>query len=340
MRKEMGIMKRMKKLFGTEFVTLRMSEKLRATCARLFVFANVVLACVSMWGCGLFDEEVSTIIDDVRTNGSLVAILDDSLAILKNSRGWEEYAESCDYYSNCNEGTMNHGIFLVNYRSKQMPYWGDTAKGVYHIMNGLAYESTVFFYTDGNKFGFWKIREPIDVRGKLKWSEECHGNKNIQNVRPWKNGLILLEGAQNCPYAILDTATGTVSKLNFTGEYAWLEGCDDIAYIDGDVVCLRQRGDRLCEIDFESNGVVIDSLIKREWMLFEPPDFFGNAVKMKASSFDKSDHAYDFGDRIALIGKNGFIFEDYPETWLKSYSFVDSTGYSISYSSEDLIVTN
>lgn len=61
---------------------------------------------------------------------------------------------------------------------------------------------------------------------------------------------------------------------------------------------------------------------------------------MKASSFDKSDHAYDFGDRIALIGKNGFIFEDYPETWLKSYSFVDSTGYSISYSSEDLIVTN
>ena len=131
-----------------------------------------------------------------------------------------------------------------------------------------------------------------------------------------------------------------MSKLNFTGEYAWLEGCDDIAYIDGDVVCLRQRGDRLCEIDFESNGVVIDSLIKREWMLFEPPDFFGNAVKMKASSFDKSDHAYDFGDRIALIGKNGFIFEDYPETWLKSYSFVDSTGYSISYSSEDLIVTN
>lgn len=81
MRKEMGIMKRMKKLFGTEFVTLRMAEKLRATCARLFVFANVVLACVSMWGCGLFDEEVSTIIDDVRTNGSLVAILDDSLAI-------------------------------------------------------------------------------------------------------------------------------------------------------------------------------------------------------------------------------------------------------------------
>ena len=73
--------------------------------------------------------------------------------------------------------------------------------------------------------------------------------------------------------------------------------------------------------------------------IFDPPEFFGNAVKMKASSFDKNDHAYDFGDRLALIEKNGFDFESYPETWLKYNSFVDSTGSSISYSSEDLIVT-
>ena len=46
-----------------------------------FVFA---LACVGMWGCGLFDEEATTAVDDVRTGGAMVAILDDSLAILKN----------------------------------------------------------------------------------------------------------------------------------------------------------------------------------------------------------------------------------------------------------------
>ncbi|MBO4712332.1 MAG: hypothetical protein J5615_00365 [Fibrobacter sp.] len=314
--------------------TLPMIGKFRLVAA--FVFA---LACVCMWGCGLFDEETTTAVDDVRTGGTMVAILDDSLAILKNSRGWEEHAESCDYNETCDKGTMNHGIFLVNYRSKQLPYWGDTAKGIYHIMNGLAYDSTIFFYNDENKFGFWKIRESIDVRGEMKWSKDCNGGKNIQNVRPWEKGNVLLEGAQNCPFAVLDTATGVVSKLEFIGEYAWLDGCDDITYIDGDVVCLRQRGDRLCEIDFEKKDGIVDSLIKGEWMLFDPPEFFGNAVKMKASSFDKNDHAYDFGDRLALIEKNGFDFESYPETWLKYNSFVDSTGSSISYSSEDLIVT-
>ena len=95
-----------------------------------------------------------------------------------------------------------------------------------------------------------------------------------------------------------------------------------------------------CEIDFEKKDGEVDSLIKSEWMLFDPPEFYGKAVKMKVRSFDKNDHAYDFGDRFALIGKNGFIFEDYPETWLKDNFFVDSTGSSISYyPSEELIVT-
>lgn len=306
---------------------------------RPWIAMALVVACICMWGCGLFDEEATTAVDDVRTGGTMVAILDDSLAILKNSRGWEEHAESCDYNETCDKGTMNHGIFLVNYRNKQQPYWGDTAKGIYHIMNGLAYDSTVFFYNDENEFGFWKIRKSIDVRGKMKWSEDCNGEKNIQNVRSWNKGNILLEGAQKCPFAVLDTATGIVTKLEFTSEYAWLEGCDDITYIDGEIVCLRQRNDRLCEINFEKSEGVVDSLIKSEWMLFDPPEFYGNAVKLKASSFDKNDHAYDFGDRLALIWGKGFLFKEYPEIWVKGNDFVDSAGISVGYSSEDLIVT-
>ena len=291
----------------------------------------VAFACVGMWGCGLFDEEVTTAVDDVRTGGTMVAILDDSLAILKNSRGWEEHAESCDYNETCDKGTMNHGIFLVNYRSKQLPYWGDTAKGIYHIMNGLAYDSTIFFYNDENEFGFWKIRESIDIRGKMKWSEECNGGKNIQNVRPWEKGNVLLEGAQNCPYAILDTATGIVKKLEFTGEYAWLDGCDDITYIDEEVVCLKRLGDVMGSISLLTSDGVVDSLenTKERDFLGYPPVLYGNFMITQV---------YKKGYLVTKMNKDGFD-GDYPETWLKYNSFADSTGSSISYSSEDLIVT-
>lgn len=57
------------------------------------------------------------------------------------------------------------------------------------------------------------------------------------------------------------------------------------------------------------------------------------------SSWSVEDPAHNFGDRVALIEKNGFVFENYPEICMKYNSFVDSTGFSISYSSEDLVVT-
>lgn len=296
------------------------------------------LACACMWGCDFFDEEVMAV-DKKRAGGYLVAILDDSLAFLRDGRGWEKQTDDCLYWENCEHGLRNDGLFLVNYRKKQAPLWGDTVNGDINIMSGLSGDSTIFFYDSGEYFGFWKVEHGIDLRKKMKWDDSCKWYGNIQNVRPWLDGKVLIRGAHHCPYAVLDTTTGIVKKLELTGEYSWLDGCDDISYIDGDVVCLRQRGDRLCEIDFEKKDGVVDSLIKSEWMLFDPPEFYGNAVKMKASSFDKNDHAYDFGDRIALIGKNGFVFENYPETWLKYHSFVDSAGTSIGYSSEDLVIT-
>ena len=296
------------------------------------------LACACMWGCDLLDN-VTHEVHEKRHSGLVIAILDDSLALETNGRGWTDHTESCDYWDDCDGGTINQGLFLVNYRNKQRPLWGDTIDGVINVIWGQAADSTVFFYDKKENFGFWKVGRLPDVRKKIKLEDECTWNDPYTRARPWKNGNVLLKNMYPCSYAVLDTTTGIVKKLELTGEYSWLDGCDDISYIDGDVVCLRQRGDRLCEIDFEKKDGVVDSLIKSEWMLFDPPEFYGNAVKMKASSFDKNDHAYDFGDRISLIGKNGFVFENYPETWLKYHSFVDSAGTSIGYSSEDLVIT-
>ena len=118
-----------------------------------------------------------------------------------------------------------------------------------------------------------------------------------------------------------------------------MEGCDDITYVDGVVVCIRHRENRLCEVNLERDKNVVDSLIKDEWMLFDPPEFHGNAIKVKARSFDKNDHAYDFGDRLMLFGSDRIVFDEYPETWLRSNAFIDSMGTPIGYSSEDLVVT-
>lgn len=306
--------------------------------AKKLVIAFAVLACMGMWGCGIFDEEVTHVVNVQRSGGFVIAILDDSLALEFNGRGWTDHTESCDYWDNCDRGMINQGLFLVNYREKQKPLWGDTINGVIAIIWGLAADSTVLFYDEKNNFGFWKVDKFPENRKQVKFENECAWNDPYTRAKPWLNGNVLLKDMYPCPYAVLDTATGVVSKLEFTGEYAWLEGCDDIAYIDGDVVCLRQRGDRLCEIDFEKGGIVIDSLVKSEWMLFEPPVIYGNGVVMESRSFDKNDHAYDFGDRVILLEKNGFKRE-YPETWLRYHNFIDSRGNSISYSSEDLIVT-
>ena len=307
---------------------------------RLIAELAMAIACAGMWGCGLFDEEVTTTVNEERSGGRVIAILDDSLAFVFSGRRWDEFSESCDYWNNCDYGFVNQGLFLVNYRKKQTPYWGDTINGVLYTASGLVYDSTIFVYDDDENFGFWKAGELPDFRKKMKWSGDCIESENIQGVRTWEKGKILLkmEWLENCPYAVLDTATGDVKKLEFTGELAWLEGCDDVTYMAGDVMCLRQRDGGLCELDLEIDGVAVDSIIKGEWMMGNPPYVIGNSVRMPVYTWDKEDPAHNYGDRIVLINKNGFE-RSYPETWLKYNTFTDSAGNSVFYASEDLIVT-
>lgn len=47
---------------------------------------------------------------------------------------------------------------------------------------------------------------------------------------------------------------------------------------------------------------------------------------------------YKNGNLVTKMNKDGFD-ANYPETWLKYNSFFDSTGSSISYSSDDLVIT-
>ena len=306
---------------------------------RPWIAIALALACFCVWGCGLLDDEERFVVDKNRTNGYLVAIIDDSLAIMQNMREWELWDDDCNSWEYCDKGTMNPGIFLVNYRKKQSPLWGDTVEGRISIVDGYFHDSSALFSTIDGEFGFWKIGGDARIVRKWKWDDSCKWEGYRLRGSAWIDGKILMKGAFHCGFAILDTTTGNVSNLEYTGDYAWLEGCDDITYIDGDVVCIRHRENRLCEVNLERDKNVVDSLIKDEWMLFDPPEFHGNAIKVKARSFDKNDHAYDFGDRLMLFGSDRIVFDEYPETWLRSNAFIDSMGTPIGYSSEDLIVT-
>ena len=123
-----------------------------------------------MWGCGLFDEDVNHVVDSERYNGIVFAIIDDSLALETNGRRWTDYTEHCDYWEDCETGTINQGVFLVNYRNKQKPLWGDTIDGAISIVYGYYHDSSAMFSNANGEFGFWKIGgKPRVVR---KWNCE------------------------------------------------------------------------------------------------------------------------------------------------------------------------
>ena len=311
---------------------------------RLIAMTIFALTCASMWGCGLFEEDVTHEVHEKRHSGLVIAILDDSLALETNGRGWTDHTESCDYWENCDGGTINQGLFLVNYRNKQRPLWGDTIDGVITIIWGLAADSTVLFYDKKNNFGFWKVGKNIDVRKKMKWEDGCKLEHRyvVVMARPWKDGNVLLKDADPCPYAVLDTATGIVRKLEFTGEYAWLEGCDDITYIDGDVVCLKALYDekRYGVYEYGKNGLM-DSLIWNDasWSIYTE-----NVLEIRGNMFTIK-HPTKMIDGKPNPLNGTFIHYLKPlgtpalPVRMEYNNFVDSTGTSVGYSADDLIIT-
>lgn len=297
--------------------------------SRLIAVAMTMLACVSMWGCCDSDY----VHWEKRFNGVLVALVDDSLALLTNYRKFEECHEIFMGSDECDPGITNDGLFLVNYRKKRPPLWGDTLKEHISLVYGFWKDSSALFSNENEEFGFWKIGESPRVVGKWRCETPCRCG-GAKYGRPWKDGNILLKMVQqdDCPFAVLDTATGNVKKLRFTEEYGWLEGGDDITYIDGEVVCLKRLGKPTGTITLFNEGKAVDSLVYDHYT-GTVPKFYGVFVTAYVYKKDVVE-----GDLIAKFSKNGFE-KDYPETWLYSNSFTDSSGNSISYSSEDLIVT-
>lgn len=303
----------------------------------------LVVACICMWGCGLLDEEVNHVVDSERYNGIVFAIIDDSLALETNGRRWTDHTDHCDYLGDCETGTINQGVFLVNYRNKQKPLWGDTIDGAISIVYGYYHDSSAMFSNADDEFGFWRIGEKPRVVRKWNCEAPCECNREKYG-RLWTEGNVLLKMVQQdgCPYAVLDTATGNVTKLEFTGDYAWLEGCDDITYIDGDVVCLKALYDekRYGVYEYGKDGLM-DSLIWNDanWSIYTK-----NVLEIRGNMFTIK-HPTKMIDGKPNPLNGTFIHYLKPlgtpvlPVRMEYNNFVDSTGFSVGYSSEDLVVT-
>lgn len=112
----------------------------------------------------------------------MIAILDDSLALETNGRGWTDHTESCDYWENCDGGTINQGLFLVNYRNKQRPLWGDTIDGVITIWMGRTNCSS--------RRSLFEEAQEVDAGGQNALCEIRHDALDSYRKIPSRNILI------------------------------------------------------------------------------------------------------------------------------------------------------
>jgi len=204
-----------------------------------------------------------------RGSGSLVTIVNDSLALVQNNRGWERCEEHFMSYSDCTEGGDNTGLFLVNYRRKEPPLWGDTLDYFVRAYGGYYSDSSILVTDDDGRYGFWRIGERPSGLRKWRWTGSCsprlHGT---MRARPWKDGGVIIFGEEiplggdSCQYAVLDTSTGEVEQKRFSGDDAWLSGCDDISYFNGKVACLQPIfADDYYGVRLFADGLQRDSLV-------------------------------------------------------------------------------
>ena len=230
----------------------------------------LVLACVSMWGCG---DDVSMHWSEERSLGKVVGFVDDSLVIVNTSRYWHEEVEPTFGLSYDRSGYAHPGLSLYNYRVQlDGPVWSDSLsnskdddfeyiKGQLSdsVIWGGDFKSTMSLVWDGSlktTLSFWKIGEkPHKMRVK-KMFEGCSVDVPIiMKLRPWLDEKILVMGerwtplqmngfdldrlgSEYCQYAVLDTVAGTLTFKRLDENLKWIQKCDDVRAWGDDVYCV------------------------------------------------------------------------------------------------------
>lgn len=311
---------------------------------RLIAVTVAALMCVGLFGCG--DDE--TFEWKGRENARIVSFVDDSLVLLFNRRGYQKCQEGVGPlgYSDCIDGGTNDGLFLVNFREKKPVYWADTLDFGVNFMRGFYRDSTILFLAEyEKKIGFWKIGSLPQTLKKISWKSPCEGfdGKSPTQFRPWKDGDVLVINAKGCAYSVLDTATGDVDVLPLDGEYAWLRDCDDVTYLNGNVMCLKREDED--KVELLRNGMLVDSL-KFDAFNAYVGDAYGGAVKWNGpfaqiylSTIDPNSKLFhESMYYLNGLTKEFFSKKSNANLWVDNAlsEFIDSAGDCLQYEPDDL----
>lgn len=310
---------------------------------RLIVVALAAFACVGMWGCG---ETSYTEFKGCR-GGYLVAFVDDSLALLRTLDVYDVCEKIGGFSSSekCDVEYANTGLHLVNYKKQKSVLWTQTLDYYVNIKDGFYRDSSVFLYDyDNDKYGFWKIGKKVELGKKTKWNSPCSGVGGAK-FRPWKNGNVLLVGADGCEYSVLDTLDGNISELK-DEKLSWMKECDDVSYVDGSVLCLKAvyAGEKY-GVMLDVDGFTRDSLlwygakwssksdenvqIRGNMFLLNHPlkDLSVNSDELVSAKIYSLQPSKKFRSNMELANR------------LKGYDvFVDSLGNKIEYACSDQLI--
>jgi hypothetical protein len=275
----------------------------------------------------------------------LISIVDDSLAVLAIYKPYFKEWKECSW-SGCYTAkeTINYrsGLFLINYREKQKPVWGDTLEYNLAIVRDYFKDSSVLvFDRKYDKFGFWKIGTNVvelmdytDYSGYIDPSRTKGYTYFYFRARSFANGDIFLFGDTKL---LLETESRQVKQFEFSGEYEWLSECvttlDDrysyydnyknISYIGGELSCIKGNG-TANNFELTVNNVVTDTSSLSKSNIERITGWYGNYVR---------DAAY----KIYKIDTLNFKFDTTyaPMLFLDNPSFYNSNG-KVNYTAQDL----
>jgi hypothetical protein len=272
------------------------------------------------------------------SDGSLIYIMNDSLAVLSTRR----HKVDCNTTSYKREDTTNTraGLFLVNYRAKKEPLMGDTLELGEHqnydleIAKGYFKDSSVLVFdlNDKLKFGFWKIGEK-----SIKFNEvDGYFGFRYIDASNWINESIIIR--QSNLYTmdyILEPEKGRMESFNLVEEYEWMyqnrwenyclrDGF--LSYINGKVACVRNNWEtRYAELIVDN--IVMDTALSLKNVLW-----FGNYI------------GRNYGREILKIDTENFKFDKTFSLWIdeayvnpRFYSDINNPDNFVSYSGQDLI---
>jgi len=311
------------------------------------VLITIIIVSLSWNSC----SKTTTSWDGGRRAGGILGIVNDSLALQMSVRCWTKTTTGF-MADDVSDGCTHEGLFLINYRTKQPPLWGDTLDSNVFLRDQLS-DSVLYGGDRKTRISFWKIGEKPIVKDIRSWSGNCSPSLIVERVRPWFNGTFLMlgddipDGGDSCQYAVLDTATGLVEQSRFSDVDAWMAGCEDINYFNGDVVCLKKSESTSCFINILTNDVLVDSIVLDSCGFLNNMTvafWMGRHIRLDIFTTDSSSPAFwknGGADPVVQFNPDiGYLNLAYPITWLTmpNLSTLDGLGNEITYTGSDLVV--